>query len=47
MAFQELGLDLSQVALDELGLLFRTLGDVPGSGFVRRQSLIFGATVSF
>ena len=47
MTFQQLGLDLSEVELAELSLLFRTLGDVPGSGFVRRQSLILGATISF
>ena len=45
--FQDLGLDLSSVALAELGLLFRTLGDVPGGETVRRQGLILGATLSF
>jgi len=47
LSFQELGLDLSQVSLRELGLLYRTLGDVPASGTVNRQSLLLGATLSF
>jgi hypothetical protein len=45
--FQDLGLDLSSVELGELRLLFRTLGDVPGSETVRRHAAILGATLSF
>ncbi|HMB68530.1 MAG TPA: hypothetical protein VKU85_04440 [bacterium] len=43
----QLGLDLSGVTLDELGLVFPTLGDVPGGDRVTRGDLSFGLTVSF
>jgi len=44
---EDLGLDLSGVPLDELGLIFNTLGDVPGGDLVTRDDFIFGLTLSF
>ena len=44
---EDLGLDLSGVPLDELGILFNTLGDVPGGDLVTRDDFLFGLTLSF
>ena len=43
----KLGLDLSSVSLDRLGIVFPTLGDVPGDDRVTRDDLSLGLTVSF
>ncbi len=44
---QHLGLDLSEIPLEKLGLLFSTLGDIPGSERVSRHDFLFGMTLSF
>lgn len=44
---QNLGLDLSGIPVDKLGLFFDTLGDVPGNERVARHDFLFGATLSF
>lgn len=44
---QDLGLDLSSISLDKLGIEFPTLGDVPGTGRVSRHDFVFGVTLSF
>jgi len=45
--FQGLGLDLSGISLERLGLLFDTLGEVPTGDTVVRDDFVFGMTVSF
>lgn len=44
---QDLGLDLSQISLDRLGILFDELGDIPGTESVTRDDFLLGATLSF
>jgi hypothetical protein len=44
---QELGLDLGQIPLGELEVLFPTLADVPGSERVHRNDFLLGITLSF
>jgi hypothetical protein len=44
---QDLRLDLSSIPLSKLGILFATLGDVPGDTRVSRDDFVFGMTVSF
>ena len=44
---ESLGLDLSGVSLDRLGLLFPTLGEVPIGNRVVRNDFLFGLCVSF
>jgi hypothetical protein len=44
---QLLGLDLSEVSLERLELLFSTLGDVPADERVSRHDFLFGMTLSF
>jgi hypothetical protein len=46
-ALQFLGLDLSGIPLENLGLVFTTLGDVPSSERVYRNEFAFGLTLSF
>jgi hypothetical protein len=43
---ETLGLDLDQIPLDELAVLFPTLADLPG-GSVHRHEMLLGVTVSF
>jgi hypothetical protein len=45
--YQTLGLDLSEIPLDELRLLFATLDDIPGSDRVVRDEFLFGLSISF
>ena len=44
---ENLGLDLSGIPLSSLGIIFNTLGDVPGAERVYRNDFIFGFTVSY
>jgi hypothetical protein len=44
---QILGLDLSEVALDELSVLFNTLADVPNAERVHRNDLTVGLVITF
>jgi len=45
--YESLGLDLSSIPLSELGLIFSSIGDVPGGERVHRDDFLFGMTVSF
>jgi hypothetical protein len=44
---ETLGLDLSSIDLERLGLVFKTLGEVPVGSRVTRHDLLLGLTVSF
>jgi hypothetical protein len=45
---QALGLDLGQIPLEDLSLLFPTLGDVPSAGTrVHRDDLLIGLSLTF
>lgn len=44
---ENLKLDLSQLALSDLGLIFPTLGDVPGNKLVTRNEFLFGLTITY
>ena len=44
---QKLGLDLGEIPLNELEILFPTLEDIPGSERVHRNDLLVGLTLSF
>ena len=43
---QDLGLDLSRIPLEELGLVFRTAADIPG-GRATRDDFLIGLTLTF
>ena len=45
--FQNLNLDLSSIPLEKLGIVFPTLGDVPGSNWVTRDDFLLGLTLSY
>jgi hypothetical protein len=44
---QDLGLDLSEIPLSQLRLVFPTLGDIPGKDRVVCNNLMFGISISF
>jgi hypothetical protein len=44
---QDLGLDLSEIPLEELRFAFPTLADVPTGERVSRTDLLLGFTISF